>query len=295
MKVLLIGATGYIGTAVAEKLKETGHEVLALARSDEAEKRVAALGYTPVRGDMAEPARVAEHARTADAVIHAATTNTADNPALDAAMTRAILDALEGSGKPFVYTSGVWSVGDTGPNVADESSPVVPLPLVAWRLPVEREVLAAARRGVRSVVLRPGIVYGRAGGIPAMLVDEARKKGGVRVIGDGRQEWPTVHVEDLADLYARVLAAAPGTLVHGTDGQLRARDIAVAASHAGGAGGRVLPWTLDEARREYGGFGEFFAMHQRVSSKVAEWGLGWKPRAPSLVEDLLQGSYAKAR
>lgn len=295
MKVLLVGATGYIGTAVAEKLKEAGHEVLALARSDDAEKRVASLGYTPARGDMADPARVAELARLADAIIHAATTGNADNPSIDATMTRAILEALEGSGKPFVYTSGVWSVGDTGPAVADESFVGSPLPLSAWRLPLEREVLAASRRGVRGIVMRPGIVYGRAGGIPSMLVAEARQKGGVRVIGDGRQEWPTVFVEDLADLYVRALSASPGALLHGTDGQHQVRDIAAAASLAGGADGRLLPWTVEDARKEYGGFGEFFALHQRVSSESAKWGLGWKPQGPSLLQDLLTGSYAKAR
>lgn len=293
MKVLVLGATGYIGSAVAERLRAEGHQVLGLARSAEAEQRVKAAGHQPVRGDVADPARVAELARGADAVIHAANTGTADNPRVDLAMTRAVIAALEGSGAPFVYTSGVWSLGDTGEGIADErASNLHALPLSAWRTEAEREVVGAAARGVRSVLLRPGIVYGRAGGIPASLVAEAKAKGGVRVIGDGRQEWPSVHVDDLARLYALALTAPAGSVLHGTDGQHRARDVAVAASVAGGANGRILPWTVEDARREYGGYGEFFALHQRVSSDVTRRVTGWAPREPSLVEELLLGSYA---
>lgn len=292
-RILLTGATGYIGSVVAEKLDAAGHEVLGLARTDEAEERLTRLGHTPVRGDVADPEGVARLARAADGVIHAATTNDARNAQLDPAVTRATLRALEGTGKPFVYTSGVWGLGDTGDATADETSGGVPLPLVAFREPVERDVVASAARGVRGIVLRPAIAYGRGGGIPSMLVAEARAKGGVRVIGDGRQEWPTVHVEDLADLYVRAVVSAPGgSILHGADGQVAARDVALAASLAGGAGGRRLPWTLDEARAEYGGFGEFFALHQRVSSRLTRERLGWAPRAPSLLEELLVGSYA---
>lgn len=295
MKVLLTGPTGYIGSVVAEHLAKAGHEVLALARSPDTEKRLANLGYTPVRGDVADGAGAARLARSADGVVHLANTQDATNATVDPLFTRAILAAYEGTGKPFVYTSGAWSLGATGERVGDESYRGTPLPLSAWRVPVEDEVLAAARRGVRGIVLRPAIVHGRAGGIPSILVAEARQKGGVRLIGDGRQEWPTVHLDDLADLYVRALHAPAGTLLHGADGQSRGRDIAIAASIAGGAGGRLLPWTLEEARAEYGGFGDFFALHQHMAAPATRRITGWAPRGPSVLEDLLVGSYAKAR
>ncbi len=173
MKVFLTGATGYIGTAVAERLRAAGHQLSGLARSDQAAARLAAAGVTPIRGDFTNPAAVASGARSANAVISMATTYDAkvDAPAVDA-----ILDALAGSNKPFIYTSGIWVNGDTGGIVVDETTPPEPVELVAWRKAVEDRVLASASRGVRSVVIRPAIVYGRGGGIPAGFRDSARKE-----------------------------------------------------------------------------------------------------------------------
>lgn len=292
MKVLLTGATGYIGSAVAEKLKDAGHEVLALARSDAAHERLAGRGYSPVRGDMTDADGVAALARDADAVVHAANTQDAANAAADAALTTAVLRALEGTGKPFVYTSGVWTVGGTGDGYADEAWTPNSIPLVAWRVPIEATVLAAAAQNVRSVVIRPVIVYGRGGGIPAMFVEEARSRGAVRVVDDGRQEWPFVHVDDLADLYVRALDAPAGTLLHGGSGtSYPLRDVAVAASVAGGADGKMASWTLDEARKEFGGFADALALHQRISGARARELLGWAPKRASLIEDIVTGSY----
>lgn len=211
------------------------------------------------------------------------------------ALVRAILAAYEGTPKRLVYTSGVWSYQNTGERVVDETTPPTdPLPLVAWRVPVEREVVAAG-----GVVVRPGIVYGRgegARGILGMLVSEARREGRVRYVGDGRQEWPLVHVDDLADLYVRALAAPPGTLLHGVgDACATMRDLALAASHAGGAPGRVASWPIAEARAALGGFADALAVSQRVSSARTRAITGWTPRAPTVFEELLHGSYTRAK
>ena len=235
MRVFLTGATGYIGGAVTDVLRAGGHELTGLARSDASAARLTAAGIRPVRGDFSDPSSWDAAARAADAVISLATTYdaTVDGPAVDA-----ILDALAGGDKRFIYTSGIWSYGDTGGTVVDETSPVHPAPLVAWRQAVEDRVREGAKRGIRSVVFRPAVVYGRAGGIPAGFTDSARKDGAARFVGTGENRWPLVHVDDLADLYAIALdRAAPGTLllaVHGPS--QRVRDLAAAASR--GAGGR---------------------------------------------------------
>jgi uncharacterized protein YbjT (DUF2867 family) len=130
MRVFLTGATGYIGTAVAEHLRAAGHQVMGLARSDAAAGRLRAAGVEAVRGDFTDPAGVGATARAADGTISMATAYdlAVDPPAVDA-----ILHALEGSGKPFIYTSGIWSHGDTGGHVVDETTPPRPLPMVQWR------------------------------------------------------------------------------------------------------------------------------------------------------------------
>ena len=83
-------------------------------------------------------------------------------------------------------------------------------------------MLEGAKRGIRSVVIRPAIVYGRGGGIPAGFVESARKEGAARYVGTGKNRWPLVHVDDLADLYLLALEKAPpGTLLLGVSGPSR--------------------------------------------------------------------------
>ncbi|HLL45123.1 MAG TPA: NAD-dependent epimerase/dehydratase family protein, partial [Longimicrobiaceae bacterium] len=186
MRVLLTGATGFVGSAAAEALRAAGHEVAGLARSDEAAAKLDAAGFAASRGDLARPETLAAAVAEADAVVHAA----ALAGDADAAAVTAMLRMLEGTGKPFVYTSGAWVLGSTGDTVADEDTPLDAAELVAWRPAVETAVLSAAARGVRGVVLRPTVVYGRGGGTAASMVRSARRKGVVRYVGDGRQRWP---------------------------------------------------------------------------------------------------------
>jgi nucleoside-diphosphate-sugar epimerase len=291
MRIFLTGASGYIGTAVAERLRAAGHQVTALARSDASAAKLESAGVQQVRGDFSDPQSVGSAAGSADGVISLATTYdpSVDGPAIDA-----ILDALAGSNKPFVYTSGIWSHGDTGSKVVDETWPPNPAELVRWRQQVEDRVLEGAKRGIRSVVIRPAIVYGRGGGIPAGFVESARKEGAARYVGTGKNLWPLVHVDDLADLYLLALEKAPaGTLLLGVSGpSRRVSEIAAAASRGAGAGGRTVATPLEEARKKLGAYADALVLDQQASGRRAQELLGWKPRRPDVLEDIERGSYA---
>jgi nucleoside-diphosphate-sugar epimerase len=291
MRIFLTGASGYIGTAVAERLRAAGHQVTALARSDASAAKLESAGVQPVRGDFSDPKSVGSAAGSADGVISLATTYdpSVDSPAIDA-----ILDALAGTNKPFVYTSGIWSHGDTGSKVVDETWPPNPAELVRWRQKVEDRVLEGAKRGIRSVVIRPAIVYGRGGGIPAGFVESARKEGAARYVGTGKNLWPLVHVDDLADLYLLALEKAPpGTLLLGVSGpSRRVSEIAAAASRGAGAGGRTVATPLEEARKKLGAYADALVLDQQASGRRAQELLGWKPRRPDVLEDIERGSYA---
>lgn len=289
MRVFVTGATGYVGTAIVQALRRAGHEVAGLARSDDAERALEAAGCAVVRGSLANAEALARGAREADAVIHAGATGRADQAEVDTAAVAALLDALAGSGRPFIYTSGLWVLGATGDQAADEDAPLNPAAIVAWRAEVERTVRDAAARGIRSVVLRPGVVYGRGGGTPRMFVSAARKKGVVRYVGDGGQRWPPVHVDDLAELYVLALEAPAGTVLNAAGPSLPVREIAEAAARANGA--RAEPWPLDEARAVLGPFADALALDQQVSAERAH-ALGWTPSRPSVIDELRSGSYA---
>ena len=111
-----------------------------------------------------------------------------------------MIDALGGTGKRFVYTSGCLLYGPTGNTPATEDSPLNPVELVRWRQKLESEILAAAAQGVHPIVIRPGWVYGNWGGTAMMMYRAAKEHGVARYVGNGHNRWPTVHVADLADL-----------------------------------------------------------------------------------------------
>ncbi len=293
MEVFVTGATGYIGTAVCDALQAAGHDVVGLARSDESADRLRSAGRSVVRGNLSDLESLAEPARDAGAVIHLALAEGGDAGELDRGAVEALIAELEGSGQTFVYTSGCWVLGDTGEEVADEESERAPVDLVAWRRELEPAVLDASARDVGTVVIRPAMVYGRGGGIPGMLVEEAGSTGRVRVVERGLQEWPMVHADDLADLYVRALDAAAGSLYQAAHGpSYRARDVALGACLAAGEDPSVEHWPLDEAREELGGFADALALSQRMSAAKAREELGWDPGGATLLEELVSGSYA---
>jgi nucleoside-diphosphate-sugar epimerase len=296
MKVFLTGPTGQLGGAVAEVLLAAGHEVLGLARDDDAVATLKSKGIEAVRGDLADAQLIGAHAAKADGVIHVAVTGDERQAEVDVAATTAMLDALAGSGSPYVHTSGGWVLGNTGTKPADEDAPIAVAEAIAWRPPLERTVRAAAERDVRSVVIRPAIMFGRGRGLPAMYVSWAEQQGIGRCVGDGENRWSFVHAEDLAELYRLALEHAPaGTLLNGASGEtLVQSELARAADRAAGGKGNFEPWPLNEARQELGVLADALALDQNISGGRARELLGWSPTRFGVAEEVEYGSYRLA-
>jgi nucleoside-diphosphate-sugar epimerase len=274
MRILVTGATGYIGSAVAEKLRAAGHNLIGLARSAASAAKLEALGAGVVSGDMRDRNIVQAAAQNADAVIHLAAEYSPEGPALD----RGVVEALCSARVPFLYTSGVWIMGDTGGHVVDESSPVNPTPLVAWRPSHEKLAMEAG-----GTVLRPAMVYGRGGGFVAGFASAARS-GAVQVVGSGENRWPLVHVDDLADLYVLALKAKPGSLYFASAGpSVPVKQVAQQAAR----GARVEFISLEEARKTMGPLADALTLDQLISSRKAMEELGWTPKAKPVLEDLV--------
>lgn len=271
MKVFITGATGYIGSAVARAAEAAGHEVAGLAHHDAARRALVQAGREVVAGGLAETDVLAQAARSADGVVHTASADGEEGPKLDEAAVHAMVDALENSGKPFVYTSGIWVLGETGDEAISEEDRMNPAELVAWRAEVEKWVVAAADRGVRTVVIRPGIVYGRGGGLPAMMA-----RGDLPLIGDGENRWPVVHIDDVSRLYVAALErGAAGSVLHGVGDHVRAREVAERL------GADSL--SLEAARGRMGAFADALALDQRVASEKTRDRVEWSPREPGIL------------
>ncbi|WP_234486583.1 NAD-dependent epimerase/dehydratase family protein [Paraburkholderia aspalathi] len=289
----MTGGTGFIGQAVARKAISLGHQVTALVRKDSsaAASALARLGVTLHSGDLREPQSFAATAGAADGVVHAASTNDASAGAADEAAAVAMLSHLR-PGAAFVYTSGTWVYGNTEGEPATEASALNPTPLIAWRPAVEQQVLAlAARRSIAAVVLRPAMVHGYGGGVFGMLAGMVRQTGSVSIVGDGRNHWPAVHVDDLATAYLSAVerAASGDGRVAGQIFNVVAED-AVAemgeAIRASVGADRVELWPLDDARNSLGPFADALALDQVVSGQHARQVLAWKPQGPGLIADL---------
>jgi nucleoside-diphosphate-sugar epimerase len=241
----------------------------------------------------ASPQSFAATAGAADGVVHMASTNDASAAAADEAAAVAMLSHLH-PGAAFVYTSGTWVYGNTEGEPATEASALNPTPLIAWRPAVEQQVLAlAARRSIAAVILRPAMVHGHGGGIFGMLAGMVRQTGSVRFVGDGRNHWPAVHVDDLATAYLSAVerAASGDGRVAGQIFNVVAED-AVAIAEMGEAirasvgADRVEFWPLDDARKSLGPFADALALDQTVSGQHARRVLAWEPHGRGLIADL---------
>ena len=145
MRIFLTGGTGYIGAAVLDALVRAGHHVDALVRNTHKAARVEERGAHPVRGDLASPDTYTSSAAAADVIVHAAFEYTARGATVDATAVDALLTAARASAsvRAFIYTSGVWVLGNT-PTPADECAGQ----LVVWRSrSFDHAVLTYSQRG----------------------------------------------------------------------------------------------------------------------------------------------------
>ena len=296
MHVFVTGATGHIGSAVVTELREAGHRVTGLARSDKGAAALTSAGATPHRGDLDDVDGLREAAATADGVIHLAYRDDFDSDFVGAGQTdlraiEAMGEVLAGSDRPLVITSGTLLLaavvqGRTATeNDAAESGP---------RIDSENATVALAERGVRSSVVRLSpLVHSTLDhhGFAHRLIDIARNKGVSAYIGDGSNRWPGVHTLDAAHLYRLALEATPaGSRLHGVaDEGVPFRDIAaVIGRHLDLP---VVSISVEQAYEHFGFLSVYGSFDNPTSSTLTQKVLDWHPEGPGLIEDLDEGHY----
>lgn len=322
MKILVTGATGYIGAAAAKALRSAGHDVSALARSEGAAARLRQAGLSPVAGDLTDPSSLARAVKDADVIVGAASIGSlggdADTFAKDRDAVRVMLAALEGSGKTLLFTSGsavvgTFAAGEATTVIYDEdvklplpeavfapaSAEVHPMMVrgfgaaMAARIETESDVLGVS--GVKGVVIRPGLVYGAGGSydLPA-LIGVARKNGVAPHVGSGATLQAYVHIDDLADLFRLAVERAPKSAVlHGVTAEVSQHDLAAAVSRMIGAGDRTERLTLEQMFGAAGSVGVSLALNKRLAADKTREITGWSPTRTDILQDVEIGSYAR--
>lgn len=296
MHVFVTGASGHIGSLVVRELLDHGHQVSGLARSDASAETLTAAGAQAVRGTLDDLDILAGAAAAADGVIHLAFKHDfadyGSAAATDLRAVEAIGSALEGTGKPFVNTSGtaMLAIGSSGELGTEETI----VDQSGARVASENAALALTERGVRASVIRLApTVHGPTDhhGFMPSLIDNARKTGQSLYIGDGANRWPAVHNVDAARLYRLALESAPaGATLHGAAEEgVPFRDIAQAIGDQLGV--PVVSVSAEQALEQLGFIGWVASLDNPTSSALTQQLLGWTPEHPTLLEDVKAGSY----
>ena len=195
-------SSGTIGRAVARAFREKGHTVYGLVRSEENANLLKLMEIWPIIGDLSDPETFVKILDEVEVAVSCAFDDSDSGVERDASTIDLITNVFSKSSLPrsFIYTSGIWVYGSGGHRIVDESTPVNPIEIVKWRPAHEQKVLDASSGNLRTVVIRPGCVYGLKGGLLKVLY-AASQNGSVPMIGEGRNRWPMIHVNDLAHAY----------------------------------------------------------------------------------------------
>lgn len=286
MHVFVTGASGFIAGTTIPALIRGGHTVTGLARSEEGAAKVAALGAKPVIGKLEDLDILRREAAAADATIHLAFnhdwTNYAASTEVDKIAIAAMCDALVGTNKAFIGTSGLLAVSGKHPGTEDT-------PGAGPRSEAEVLVQGYVAKGVRAAVIRLApTCHGKGDrGFIAMLRDGARKAGQAIYIGDGQNQWPACHRDDVGELYALAIdKATPGAMYHAAAELVTVKDLMSAISR-----GLALPLISGTPGPDYGFIGHLLHMDCEVSSDKTRKELDWEPKGVNVLDDIALGHY----
>ena len=295
-RVLVTGATGFVGSAIVRALLSAGHDVIGLARSvPTARQPDPRVRY--VAGDMMQLDTYQALVTEVDAAINAAqygatgrltAARAARVRAADHEMTDTLAQACLAGGKRFVYTSGVFNYGDHGDRWITERTPFTPTPIGvghASEVVTLREL--HRRNGLDVVVVSPGFVIGPGGLFKTAFYDQMRKNR-LRVIGAGENFWSCIEVDDAAAAYVAALERAPAGAEYNAvdDAPLTLRELVDELTRAMGRkrAGNIPPWLMGPLIGRP--LVQSLVASFRVSNQTLRQELGWAPVFPTVAAAL---------
>jgi nucleoside-diphosphate-sugar epimerase len=285
-RVLVTGASGFVGRAVVRALADAGFEVHGLVRDPAKGERVRESGGIPFHGAMEDRESLATAVRGCAAAIHLAANPSRDEDPYQVRVegVRHLIEAGRPHGlRRLVVGSGYWVYRGQATEITEETE-VDPQGESRVNFETERAALTdGAAIGLEVVVVRPGMIYGDGSWFRGLA--SAVRSGEYAVVGDGANRWSFAASADTASAFQRVLAAGrPGEVYNVADnasGSYREFVDFVAARLGVNPPGSI---SLEEAESE---MGEVVARHlaaDRAMSSAKLQALGWSPRFVSYRE-----------
>jgi len=283
VKVLVTGANGYIGNAVAAGLRRAGHIVYGLSRTEDKGKELLKQEIRPVIGDIDDIASYASIVDQVSVVVDTVMTNSR-NVSNEKVLNEVIRASKAGGYKKrYIYTSGCLVYGDRPNELLDEWSIPKPGPFLQWRFDYENKL--AATHDIQTAIVRPGFVYG---GKSANMLDfsSSEANGEITVFGNPNKIWPWVHIDDLADAYVRVVESSLHFTGHiynvGDDSRWTFQQLREAFAKACGAKGPVV----NKPNPPNDFWANFCDKTVTVSSQRIKNDLGWNPKKSLVLDEL---------
>ncbi|MCG8349120.1 MAG: NAD-dependent epimerase/dehydratase family protein [Chloroflexales bacterium] len=219
---LIAGATGYVGSRLAQRLLAEGHRVRGVVRNPESEiaEQLAAQGMVVWKGDVTKPETLTGAADGVDYVYNLTSRLVLENGSVH----RTFVDGNQNliaacsrsrSVRKFIFTSNVAPYGDASDTLLTEDSPITPsYPLGEVMVEAEQTIMNVVRdHHFPAIILRVGNIYG-----PQRDFVDTVQNGTLTIIGNGRNYLSHIHIDDLLTILARVVDyGQPGAIYNVAD------------------------------------------------------------------------------
>jgi nucleoside-diphosphate-sugar epimerase len=284
MKILVTGASGFIGGVTCDELLRRGHEVIALVRRAGSEPP----GTRAQVGDLTDAASLQEvvPSQRPEAVIHLAAEIASQRDSrrvweVNAEGTRRLLEACAAADSPRFVLASTVVTGDAHGALLEPDKPL-PVETPYGESKQEAEKLAL-ESGLAAVIVRPSHVYGPGGWYAEEFVKRLRQPGRFAVIGEGDNWWDVVRVEDVATALADTAERAPaGAVYHVVDDEpIKFYDfVALTARELGVGPPRRIPVWLANLAAGRNAVRAVVRSARSSNARIKEE-LGWKPAYPT--------------